>query len=88
MATNAGGIKVISILTRDWVAGMRVVTGEGQLIDCNAGLVKNATDTSSPFNDRFEGTLGLIYDRHVANELRPQQVMVVGVPDFVNLLVR
>ena len=44
IATNAGGIKVIRYgLTRDWVAGMRVVTGRGELLDCNSGLVKNAT---------------------------------------------
>ena len=43
VATNAGGIKVIRYgLTRDWVAGMKVVTGAGALLDCNAGLIKNA----------------------------------------------
>ena len=44
VSTNAGGIKVIRYgLTRDWIAGLKVVTGTGALLDCNAGLVKNAT---------------------------------------------
>ena len=41
IATNAGGIKVIRYgLTRDWVLGLKVVTGTGDVIDCNRGLIK------------------------------------------------
>jgi FAD/FMN-containing dehydrogenase len=41
VSTNAGGIKVIRYgLTRDWIAGLKVVTGTGAVLDCNAGLVK------------------------------------------------
>ena len=84
VATNAGGIKVIRYgLTRDWVAGMRVVTGGGALLNCNAGLVKNATG----YDIRHlmigsEGTLGLICEVDVRLEAQPepQTVMVVGVP--------
>ena len=37
VATNAGGIKVIRYgLTRDWVAGLRAVTGNAALLNCNA----------------------------------------------------
>ena len=90
VATNAGGIKVIRYgLTRDWVAGMKVVTGSGALLDCNAGLIKNATGYD--FRHLMigsEGTLGLIgeLDMHLAPQPEPQTVMVVGVPSVVNLL--
>jgi len=41
IATNAGGIKVIKYgLTRDWVAGLTVVTPQGEVISLNQGLVK------------------------------------------------
>lgn len=90
VATNAGGIKVIRYgLTRDWVAGMKVVTGTGALLDCNAGLVKNATGYD--FRHLMvgsEGTLGLMceLDMRLAPKPEPQSVMVVGVPKVVDLL--
>lgn len=90
VATNAGGIKVIRYgLTRDWVAGMKVVTGTGALLDCNAGLVKNATGYD--FRHLMvgsEGTLGLMceLDMRLAPKPEPQLVMVVGVPEVVDLL--
>jgi FAD/FMN-containing dehydrogenase len=90
VATNAGGIKVIRYgLTRDWVAGMKVVIGTGALLDCNAGLVKNATGYD--FRHLMvgsEGTLGLIceLDMRLAPKPEPQLVMVVGVPKVVDLL--
>src|SRR5690606_41519132 len=44
IGTNAGGIKVIRYaMTRNWVAGMKVVTGKGELLELNKGLMKNAT---------------------------------------------
>lgn len=44
VATNAGGIKVIRYgLTRSWVIGLEVVTGKGEVLNLNKGLVKNAT---------------------------------------------
>lgn len=90
VATNAGGIKVIRYgLTRDWVAGMKVVTGTGALLDCNAGLIKNATGYD--FRHLMigsEGTLGLIgeLDMYLAPQPLPQAVMVVGVPEVTDLL--
>jgi|TARA_B110000971_G_scaffold221894_1_gene271338 FAD/FMN-containing dehydrogenase len=90
VATNAGGIKVIRYgLTRDWVAGMKVVTGTGALLDCNAGLVKNATGYD--FRHLMvgsEGTLGLMceLDMRLAPMPEPQCVMVVGVPQVADLL--
>ena len=36
IGTNAGGIKVIRYgMTRNWVAGMKVVTGKGDLLELN-----------------------------------------------------
>lgn len=62
IATNAGGIKVLRYgLMRDWVAGLEVVTGSGQRMELNRGLVKNATgyDLRQLFVGS-EGTLGFI----------------------------
>ena len=62
IATNAGGIKVIRYgLTRDWILGLTVVTGRGDVLNLNKGLVKNATgyDLRHLFVGS-EGTLGFI----------------------------
>ena len=90
IATNAGGIKVIRYgLTRDWIAGLRVVTGTGLLLDCNRGLVKNATgyDLRHLFVGS-EGTLGFVVEADVrlAPAPQPQRVMVVGVERFRDIL--
>ncbi len=64
IATNAGGIKVLRYgMTRDWIAGLKVVTGTGELLDLNRGLIKNATGYD--FRHLFigsEGTLGFIVE--------------------------
>lgn len=62
VATNAGGIRVLRYgLTRDWVRGLRVVTGSGELLDLNRGLVKNnAGYDLRQLMIGSEGTLGLI----------------------------
>ncbi|MGE0624938.1 MAG: FAD-binding oxidoreductase [Pseudomonadales bacterium] len=90
IATNAGGIKVIRYgLTRDWVAGLTVVTGAGDVLDCNRGLVKNATgyDLRHLFIGS-EGTLGFVVeaDMRLARMPAPQHVMVLGVPVFSDIL--
>ena len=90
ISTNAGGIKVIRYgLTRDWVAGLKVVTGSGEVIDCNHGLIKNATgyDLRHLFIGA-EGTLGLVVEAEMrlARAPAPQQVMVLGVPAFPDIL--
>ena len=84
IATNAGGIKVIRYgLTRDWVAGLKVVTGSGELLELNQGLIKNATgyDLRHLFIGS-EGTLGLIVEATLRLTLppRPLKVAVLGVP--------
>jgi len=90
IATNAGGIKVIRHgLTRDWVSGLQVVTGKGDLLKCNQGLTKNATgyDLRHLFVGS-EGTLGLIVEAEIrlAQAAEPHRVMVLGVPQFADLL--
>ncbi|MEQ8858333.1 MAG: FAD-binding oxidoreductase [Pseudomonadales bacterium] len=90
IATNAGGIKVIRYgLTRDWIAGLKVVTGAGEVLDLNRGLVKNATgyDLRHLFIGS-EGTLGFVVEADVllTSAPQPQSVMVLGVPRFRDLL--
>lgn len=90
ISTNAGGIKVIRYgMTRDWVAGLKVVTGAGEVIDCNNGLIKN--NTGYDLRHLFvgaEGTLGLVVeaDMRLTRQPAPQQVMVLGVPAFHDIL--
>lgn len=79
VATNAGGIKVIKYgLTRDWVMGMKVVTGTGELLDLNQGLIKNATgyDLRHLFVGS-EGTLGLIVELTMQLATAPQDPTVL-----------
>lgn len=62
IATNAGGIKVLKYgLTRDWVAGLTIVTPLGEILKLNNGLVKNATGYDlRHLMVGSEGTLGII----------------------------
>lgn len=83
IATNAGGIKVVRYgLTRDWVAGLKVVTGTGEILDLNRSLVKNATgfDLRHLFIGS-EGVLGFIVEAQIrlAQTPPPLQVLVMGV---------
>lgn len=90
IATNAGGIKVIRYgLTRQQVLGLEVVTGKGEILKLNHGLVKNATgyDLRHLFIGS-EGTLGVI-TQATLQLLRPPQnltVFVLGVPAFAALM--
>ncbi len=62
IATNAGGIRVIRYgNTRDWVLGLTVVLPNGEVIEANGRLFKNATgyDIRGLFVGS-EGTLGII----------------------------
>ncbi len=90
IATNAGGIKVVRYgLTRDWVTGLKVVTGRGDLLDLNRGLIKNASgyDLRHLFIGS-EGTLGIIVEAtlQLTRPLREPTVMVLGVPDLDNIM--
>ena len=79
VATNAGGIKVIRYgMTRNWILGMKVVTGTGEVLDLNRGLTKNATGYD--FRHLFigsEGTLGLIVELTLALCSKPNDPMVL-----------
>lgn len=86
IGTNAGGIKVIKYgMTRNWVLGLTVVTGKGDILRLNKGMIKNATGYA--LQHLFiggEGTLGIVTEAEIKLERQPQdlQVMVLGVPDF------
>lgn len=79
IATNAGGIKVLRYgLMRDWVAGLEVVTGGGERLSLNNGLVKNATgyDLRHLFVGS-EGTLGFVTGATLKVTEVPQELSVV-----------
>ena len=90
IATNAGGIKVVRYgLTRNWVAGLTVVTGSGEILDLNHGLVKNATgyDLRHLFIGS-EGTLGFITEAtmQLTNPPKNLSVMVLGISDVGSIM--
>ena len=86
IGTNAGGIKVIRYgMTRNWVAGLKVVTGKGDLLELNRDLVKNATgyDLRQLFIGA-EGTLGFVVEATMRLDRAPTNLtaMVLGTPDL------
>ncbi len=90
IATNAGGIRVIRYgSTRQWVAGLKLVSGDGSLLDLNRGLIKNA----SGYDLRHlvigsEGTLGLVVEATLAltDAPPPSQVMLLALPEMDALM--
>lgn len=86
ISTNAGGIKVIKYgMTRDWVIGLTVVTGTGEILQLNNGLLKN--NAGYDLRQLFigaEGTLGLIVDATIQLTRQPYDLtaLVLGVPEF------
>lgn len=79
IATNAGGIKVVRYgLTRDWVIGLEVVTGAGEVLHLNNGLVKNATglDLRHLFIGS-EGILGFITKATIKFASKPPELKVM-----------
>ncbi|HBP02652.1 MAG TPA: FAD-binding oxidoreductase, partial [Stenotrophomonas sp.] len=90
IATNAGGIRVIRYgNTREWIAGLKVVTASGELLELNKGLIKN----SSGYDFRqlligSEGTLGVIVEATVKLTDPPpaSNVMLLAVPSFEVLM--
>lgn len=90
IATNAGGIKVLRYgLIRNWVAGLKVVTGAGEVLELNKSLVKNATgyDLRQLFVGS-EGTLGIVTE--VTLRLIPQpaqlNLFLLGVPNLNSVM--
>lgn len=90
VATNAGGIKVLRYgLTRDWIRGLKVVTGKGEILSFNNGLIKNATgyDLRQLFIGS-EGTLGFITEVEVGftNPPPPLGLFLVQLPSHKNIM--
>jgi len=90
IATNAGGIKVIRYgMTREWITGLTVVTGAGEVLELNHGLLKNATgyDLRHLFIGS-EGTLGIVTEATVRLARAPQNltVMVLGLDTFAAIM--
>lgn len=85
VATNVGGLNVVRYgLMRDWVAGLEVVTGAGDILKLNNGLVKN--NTGYDFRHLFigsEGTLGIITEVTLKVTAPPKEtsVVIVGLED-------
>ncbi len=90
VATNAGGIRVIRYgLTRDWIAGLTVVTGAGEVLELNRALVKNATgyDLRHLFVGS-EGTLGFVVEADVRLTTPPpaSRVLVLALAAMADAL--
>ncbi|MDO5651120.1 MAG: FAD-binding oxidoreductase [Moraxella sp.] len=86
IGTNAGGIKVIRYgMTRNQILGLTVVTGKGDILNLNGGMLKNATgyDLRHLFIGA-EGTLGFVTHALIKLEKQPINLtaMVLGVADF------
>ncbi|ROR98864.1 FAD/FMN-containing dehydrogenase [Sinobacterium caligoides] len=90
IATNAGGIKVIRYgMTRDWVLGLKVVTGSGEILELNNGLLKN--NAGYDMRQLFigaEGTLGFIVEATMRLTRQPHNlnVLVLGVEQFSSIM--
>ena len=90
IATNAGGIKVLRYgLTRDWVSGLKVVTGRGDVLELNKGLIKNATGYDlRHLYIGSEGTLGFVTEVTVQLTTDPGNLSVVllAVPKMTDVI--
>ena len=90
IATNAGGIRVLRYgNTREWIAGLKLVTGTGELLDLGRGLVKN----SSGYDLRHlaiasEGTLGIIVEASLKLTAPPPatRTLLLALPSFEGLM--
>lgn len=90
VATNAGGVKVVKYgLTRQWVTGLKAVTGAGQTLDLNRSLKKNATG----YDLRHlligsEGTLAFFTEIQIQLTTAPQncKVLILGLEHLENAL--
>ena len=80
IATNAGGIRVLRYgMTRQWVRGLVVVDGRGQVLHLNRGLVKNnAGPDLTQLMIGSEGTLGIITEATLAlTDPAPEQSVLL-----------
>ena len=90
ISTNAGGIKVSRWgMTRDWVAGLTVVTGKGEILRLNKDLLKN--NTGYDMRQLFiggEGTLGFITEATMRLTRTPKNltVLVLAIPELDDVM--
>ena len=90
IATNAGGIRVLRHgNTREWIAGLTVVDGRGELMRLNRALIKN----SSGYDLRHlligsEGTLGVVVEAQLrlTDPDPPARTLLLAVADFAAIM--
>ena len=90
IATNAGGVRVVRYgLIRNWILGMKVVIGTGEIIDFNGNILKNNTgyDLKHLFMGS-EGTLGFITEvtLKLTNIPKDTNVILFGTDEFNKIL--
>jgi glycolate oxidase subunit GlcD len=90
IATNAGGVRVVRYgLIREWILGLTVVTGKGEILNFNGEILKNNTgyDLKHLFIGS-EGTLGIITETVVKLTKPPKDIRVVflAVSEYKNIL--
>lgn len=90
VATNAGGIHVIRYgLMRNWVKGIQVVTGKGEVLNLGRRLVKDATGYNlMHLFIGSEGTLGFITEVSLALTRKPNSlnVFLLAVPHLTDII--
>lgn len=84
IATNAGGIRVLRYgNTRDWVLGLTVVTGTGEILELNGDLFKNNTGYDlRALMCGSEGTLAVITEAilKLTDPLPPATRLICALP--------
>ncbi len=90
IATNAGGIRVIRYgPIRNWVSGLEVVTGKGEILNLSGKLIKNNTgyDLKQLFIGS-EGTLGVITKATLLLTQIPKNsiVFLIACKNFIDVL--
>lgn len=90
LATNAGGLHVLRYGNiRNWATGLEVVTGTGEVLELNRGLMKNATgyDLRHLFIGS-EGSLGIITKATMKLTRLPKEksLFLLGCPSWNNVL--
>jgi glycolate oxidase subunit GlcD len=90
IATNAGGIRVLRYgMTRDYVAGLKIVTAKGDVLDLNQGLIKNATGYDlRHLMVASEGTLGIIVEAtmQLVKPATEQSVMLLALASLDSVM--
>lgn len=90
VATNVGGVRVLRYgQMRNWVVGLEVVTGRGEILRLNHALEKNATGYD--FRHLFigsEGTLGVITEvtLKLAPPPSPSTTLILGAHSLEGVL--